>query len=69
MVNGVLYGIGLPNLKLKLGNPRSNLQDIRRSKKIPELIIHQPWGPERYLVAHSTARKWVITPVIYMGFL
>jgi hypothetical protein len=22
-----------------------------------------------YLVAHPTARKWVITPVIYMGFL
>ena len=22
-----------------------------------------------YLVAHQTNRKWVITPVIYMGFL
>ena len=22
-----------------------------------------------YLVAHPTNRKWVITPVIYMGFL
>ena len=23
--------------------------------------------PIDYLVAHPTARKWVITPVIYMG--
>ena len=25
------------------------------------------WGREIYLVAHPTARKWAITPVIYMG--
>ena len=24
-------------------------------------------GPKSYLVAHPRARKWVITPVIYMG--